>query len=183
MARADGQVTQPIGTAPDGTRIFLRRVGFGFFLIAEAKAGQSNRLPGTQTFNPVPGELPNLHMVVSRPLGNGSALVCDNGPDPPIGGVPAVDPPMFGGSLAAANAINDLGCRFEARTNTADACTRNGLQDAAFVNAQTRVQFCPVVGVGHEIAFPLGDTRVTVRVTDILGNPGLPASIIIRVQP
>ena len=129
-----------------------------------------------------PNALPNFQILVSRALGNGSTLVCDNGPDPPIGGVPAVDPPQFGGDQNVANAINDLACRFDARTTTGDACTRNASQDAAFVNAATRVQFCPQLGIGSELAFPDGDTRVTARVTDAIGQPGFPASIIIRVQ-
>jgi hypothetical protein len=186
IARADGQVTQPIGTASDGTPIFEREVGFGFFLYVEARPGPGNRPVGQVTFNSDLGDpnvLPNLQIVVSRPLGNGSAAVCDDGPDPPIGGVPAVDPPLFGGAQMAANAINDLACRFNARTSSGDACTRNRQQDPSFVVTSTRVQFCPAVGVGSEIAFPVGDTRVTARVTDTLGQPGPPASIIVRVLP
>jgi len=45
------------------------------------------------------------------------------------------------------------------------------------------VQFCSELGGGAEIAFPPGDTRVSARVTDVLGQPGPPASIIIRVLP
>ena len=184
VARADGQLTQPVGTAADGTPIYERQVGFGFFLYIEARPGQSGRPVGQNTFNSSlddPNLLPNLQVVVSRALGNGSSDVCDDGPDPPIGGVPAVDPPMFGGSQAAANAINDLSCRFNARATTGDACTRNNQQDPSFVVSTTRVQFCPAVGVGSEIAFPLGDTRVTARVTDVIGAPGPAKSIIVRV--
>ncbi len=48
----------------------------------------------------------------------------------------------------------------------------------------TRVQFCPASGVGAEIGFLPGDTRVTARATDNIGQPGVAASIIIRVaQP
>ena len=179
VARADGQPTMPIGTAADGTPVFLRPLGFGFFLVVEAMPGPSGRPVGTQTFNA--NGLPNLQIVVSRPLGNGSPAVCDSmGPN--IGGVPAVDPPDFGGSQASINAINDLGCRFDART--ADlACTRNASDDPAFVATRTTVQFCPTVDIGAEIAFPDGDTRVTARVTDASGQPGLTASIIIRVTP
>ena len=186
VARADGQVTQPIGTAGDGTPIFQRPLGFGFFLYIEARPGPGNRPVGQVTFNSDlrdPNVLPNLELVVSNPLGNGSTAVCDDGPDPPIGGVPATNPPMFGGSQESANAINDLGCRFNARTTSGDACTKNSQQDPSFVVASTRVQFCPALGIGSEIEFPVGDTRVTVRVTDIIGQPGPPASIIIRVLP
>jgi hypothetical protein len=186
VARADGQVTQPFATAGDGTPIFVRQVGFGFFLYIEARPGSGTRPVGQVTFNSDLGDpnvLPNLQITVSNPLGNGSAAVCDDGPDPPIGGVPATNPPMFGGTQAAANAINDLSCRFNARTTSGDACTRNSQQDPSFVAVGTRVQFCPSVGVGSEIAFPIGDTRVTARITDVLGQPGPAASIIIRVVP
>jgi hypothetical protein len=186
IARADGQVTQPIGTAPDGTQIFERRVAHGFFLIVEAAAGQSRRPPGLVTFNSSPSDpnrLPNLQIVVSRALGNGSGLICDDGPETPIGGVPAVDPPVFGGVQSAANAINDFACRFDARDNTTLACTRDAGQDSRFVNAATRVQYCPFLGIGSELAFLPGDTRVTARVTDDLNQPGMPRSIIVRFTP
>lgn len=186
VARADGQVVQPVGTADDGTPIFERQVPNGFFLVIEARPGQGNRPVGQTTFNWQAGDpnvLPNLQIVVSRPLGNGSTKVCDDGSIPPPGGVPAINPPVFGGTQASADAINDLGCRFNARPNSDLACTRNVFQEPAFVNPATRVQFCPALGIGAEIAFPLGDTRVTARVTDTLGQPGLPQSIIIRVLP
>ena len=186
VARADGQVVQPLpDTAPDGTPIFERQVASGFFIVVEAKPGPSNRPVGTTTFNSVAGDpnaLPNLQIVVSRPLGNGSQKVCDDQHSDTLGGVPAVDPPVFGGSQDAADAINDLACRFDARTSAGDACTRNASEEAAFVKGPTRVQFCPEIGIGAEIAFPPGDTRVTARVTDVTGTPGMPAAIIIRVQ-
>jgi hypothetical protein len=191
VAGADGQVTQPIGIAADGTPIYQRQVPAGFLIVIEAKPGSSNPV-GTTTFDYVPGDpntLPNLQIVVSRPLGDGNPRVCDNQNNPPIGGVPAVDPPMFGGSLASAAAINDLGCRFDARLSaqggptTAGACTRNASQEPAFVSSQTKVQFCPQIGIGIELAFPTGDTRVTARVTDTLGQPGMAAAIIVRISP
>ena len=179
IARADGSVPQPLGTAPDGvTQIYTREVGFGFFLVVEAKVGPSGRPIGTTTFSP--GELPNFRIVVSRPLGNGSTAVCDQGPAEPIGGVPGVNPPDFNSNV---NVVNDLACRFNARTVAGDACTRNASQDSAFVSSQTRVQFCPTVGLGSEVEFPVGDTFVTAEVTDAIGQPGFPQTIIIRVLP
>jgi hypothetical protein len=183
VARGDGQPVPTIGIAADGTRIFERRVAQGFFIVVEVKEGPS-RLPiGTTTFNP--SGLPHFQIFASRVLGNGSAAVCDDGPSPPPGGVPAVNPPAFGGSPEIDNAINDLACRFDARTglNGADACTRNASQESAFVRSDTKVQFCPVVVIGREIALPVGDTRFTARVTDVVGQPGMPASIIIRFRP
>jgi hypothetical protein len=185
VARADGRVTQPIGTLPDGTPIFLRTIGQGFFLVIEAKPAQNNRPVGQAVFNPF--GLPDLQVVMSRPLGDGSADVCDAGPSPPIGGVPAIDPPAFGGGQAA-DAMNDFGCRYVAITapndggTTRGPCTRTAGGEGAFVHPQSRVQFCPQSGIGAEIAFPPGDTRVTARVSDLLGQPGAPVSIIIRVS-
>lgn len=177
---------QPAATDPDGTKIYSRPVPYGFILFVEARPGPNRRSVGTTTYNHSPGDpnvLPNLQIVVSEALGNGSSSVCDKGPAPNLGGVPAVDPPRFGGDQASANAINDLACRFDARGNSSDACTRNGLQDASFASTSTKVQFCPSVAIGAEIGFPPGDTRITARVTDAVGQPGLPASIIIRLEP
>ena len=186
VADANGQIDSPVGTAADGTRIFERPLPQGFFVVIEAKPGSSRRPVGSQTFNWSPSDpnlLPDLQLVSSRALGNGSAAVCDDGTPPNLGGVPAVDPPQFGGTQSSANAINDLSCRFDARKTASDACTRNQFQTESFVDPTTTVQFCPRVSIGAEIAFPLGDTRLTVRARDSLGQPGHPASIIVRVTP
>jgi hypothetical protein len=192
VARADGSVPAPSGWLSDGTPIFERPVPYGFFLVIEARLGPGGRPIGLSTFDRVAGDptvLPNLQAVVSRSLGNGSSAVCDVGPPPDIGGVPAVEPPRFGGTQASADAINDLGCRFDARTISNDGgtgdgkrpCTHNANGDGAFVNPQSRVQFCSALGIGAEVAFPRGDTRVSARITDENDQPGPTASIIIRV--
>jgi hypothetical protein len=186
IANADGRNTQPIGMQ-GGIPIFERHVAFGFFIIVEAAAGQSGQNPGTLTFNWSPDDpnlLPNLRIVSSRPLGNGSPAVCDDGPEPPIGGVPATDPPVFGGTQASANAINDFACRFEGRTQQTNACTKNFGGDGEFVRGTaTFVQFCPFLGIGSELAFPAGDTKVTAQVSAPNGQPGPSASIIVRFTP
>jgi hypothetical protein len=186
--RADGTMVGHVGVAADGkTRIFERQVPFGFFIVIEAARGMSNSPVGQVTFDWSPSDpnvLPNLRLFVSRAIGNGSLAVCDDGPEQPIGGVPAVDPPMLDGSQRVSNAVNDLGCRFEARTQSDLACTRNASQEPAFVNPRPGlVQFCPIIGIGSELAFAVGETRVTAIVTDVLGQPGPPESIIIRVLP
>lgn len=120
----------------------------------------------------------------SRPLGDGSAAVCDTGPPntATAGGVPAVNPPQFGGVQAVSNAINDLSCRFEARLASSLACTRDGFsQVESFVGVGSTIQFCTNPGIGAELTFPPGDTRLTVRVRDVVGQPGPPATIIVRV--
>jgi hypothetical protein len=179
-------VTQPVETAADGTPIYARPVPQGFFIFVEVRRGPNNRDPGPLTFNYVPGDpntLPDLQIVTSRALGNGSTRVCDDANSPPIGGVPAVNPPMFGGSTQSAAAINDLACRFDYRGNGGEACTRNASQEATFLFTTSRAQYCTAAGVGAEIAFPLGDTRITARVRDVVGALGPPASMIIRVLP
>lgn len=187
VARADGRVVVPI--PPDGSAapVFLRPAS-GFLIYVEAKPGVSGRSVGQQTFDSDPADpniLPDLQIVSSRPLGNGSAAVCDTGPplSSTAGGVPGVDPPQFGGMQATSNAINDLSCRFEARIASSLACTRDGFsQIESYVAAGSTMQFCTNPGVGAELAFPAGDTHLTVRVLDVVGQPGPPASIIIRVR-
>jgi len=176
----------PVGVTAEGNPIYERAVPQGFFIVVEAKRGPDLRPVGTSTFNWSPGDpnlLPDFMLVASRPLGNGSALVCDDGTTGPPGGVPAVDPPTFGGTQASANAINDLACRFSARSIAADACTRDSSALSVFIDQTSTVQFCPRVGVGSEIAFPAGDTTLTARVRNTQGQVGPPSSIVVRVLP
>ena len=126
--------------------------------------------------------LPDLQTLLSRALGNGSLAVCDQGPAPPIGGVPATVPRVFADTQAVANAINDMSCRFDVRAASVQACTRDAFGTYAFTNPESTVQFCTSPGVGIELAFPLGDTIVTARVRDVLGQPGHPSSIAVRVR-
>jgi hypothetical protein len=174
----------PVGTK-EGKPVFERPVRQGFFIVVEAIRGPSGLNPGTSTFDwnaSNPNVLPDFLIVSSLQLGNGSTAVCDDMPPSFIGGVPAVNPPAFGGSQFVANAINDFSCRFSARTNSSDACTRTVTGDFGFVSSgQGLVQFCPTVGVGVENAFPVGETTLTAIVKDVFGQPGLPASIIVRV--
>jgi hypothetical protein len=186
VARADGRIIDTIGPDDHGYLTYVRPPS-GFLIYVEAHPGISGRPVGSVTFRSDPTDpnvLPDLQMVASRVLGNGSTAVCDVGPAPnqPLGGVPAVDPPMFGGSQGVSNAINDLGCRFDARGSTALACTRDPFQQVeAFVNPNSTVQFCTTAGVGSEMAFSIGDTILTARVLDVVGQPGHPMSIVIRV--
>lgn len=91
-------------------------------------------------------------------------------------------PPAFGGSQAIADAINDAGCRFEARSPSSNACTIDRLStEERFVVANTTVQFCGTIN--SVLAFAHGlDTTLTVRVLDTDGRPGPPASIVVRVD-
>lgn len=158
---------------------------FGFLIVLEARPGQSGLDVGLNTFRSNPSDpnvLPDFQIIAGTALGNGSTAVCDINPPSFIGGVPATNPPAFGGSQAIANAINDFSCRFEPRRFTTDACTRDANGDDRFVSTGSRiVQFCSEVGVGVELSFAIGDTRLTARALDAAGHPGPPASIIVRV--
>jgi hypothetical protein len=185
LTRADDVVLNPSAFDADGRPIFIRSNGEGVFLIVEARPGTAGVPVGTAAFS-VSGGLPDLQMLVSRPLGNGSTAVCDK-TRPNLGGVPATNPPVFSNAPAVVDAINDLGCRVDdgagnpAGRNAADACTiPNGpAGEYAFVNGASTVQFClPIV---LSWALPAGDTVVAARVRDVDGEVSLPQEIVVRV--
>ncbi len=187
IARADGIVTDPVGTTPEGYPIYERVLPQGFFVFVEARRGLDFRPIGTNTFNHNPGDpsaLPDFLIIANRALGNGSTKVCDDGVTTvgTPGGVPAVVPPAFGGSQATANAINDFACRFSART-AGETCTRDFSSNPIFVDPTSTLQFCPQVGIGSELAFGVGDTLLTVRIRNTIGQLGPSASIVVRVLP
>ncbi len=185
LARADASVLEPEQVLEDGTPVFVRFGGSGFFLVVEGRPGVSGAPVGLVTFREDLASLPDLQIVASRPLGNGSAEVCDNAP--PGGGVPAVDPPDFSPAPERIAAMNDLGCRFVdgeghfLAVGPADACTLFPTGDYEFVNRSSTVQYCALVS--RFIEFPLGDTVLTVRLRDVLGNVGPAARMVVRVLP
>jgi hypothetical protein len=188
VAQPNDLVEDPSGYTIEGIPIFERPLGHSFTLVIEAKRGPNNRSPGSVTFNydPFnPSVRPDLEVVVSRPLGDGSTAVCDDHL-PLIGGIPAA--PTFDVTQAISNAINDLGCRFldgsgqpGGRTKSEEACTQFSDGLFHFVAQDTRVQFCAAIAA--PFAFPTGDTVVMARARDSLGQAGPPASIVIRVLP
>lgn len=183
VARADGRPIASIGPQHQGLPTFIRPAS-GFLIYIEARLGMSGLRAGNVTFASDPTDphvLPDLQILVDRPLGNGSAAVCDRGPAQPIGGVPATIPLVFSDTQAVSNAINDLACRFDVRASSTLACTRDAFGVDAFTNPASTIQFCTSPGVGSEMAFPLHDTVLTARVRDVAGQPGPPRSIAIRV--
>jgi len=176
------------GTTPEGWPIYERPFGYAFTLVVEAKPGPSNKSVGLNAFMSDPSDptvRPDLQVIVSRALGDGSPAVCDDMP-PMIGGVPASL--SFDVTQPISDAISDLGCRFldgsgqpRGRDSTDNACTKFSDGTFGFVNSATRTQFCSQVGEAFE--FPVGDTVVTVRVRDLTGQPGPPASFVVRVLP
>jgi len=124
-----------------------------------------------------------LQILSTRPLGNGSPEVCDN-TLPDFGGVPAVPGENFAETEFITAAINDFACRFvdgqgNPRGRTADAaCFRRPDGDFGFVNTNSQIQFCATIP--RLMAFPPGDTLLTVRVRNLNGRTSLPARLIVR---
>jgi len=187
IATADNRVRDPIGFE-EGIPIYDFPNNFGFVIVIEGRRGASSGPPGILGTMDFPVQAPtraNVQIQINRNLGDGSAEVCDRGPlpDSPIGGVPGVNPPSFANEEMITNAINDLACRFDVHMTSPTACTFDELGNFAFVNPFTTVQFCTAPAVGSEIAFPSGDTLVTVRLSD--GSGGSPIGperkLIVRV--
>jgi hypothetical protein len=181
---ADNSVLSPIAFTEEGVPIYRRSTGRGFILVVEAASGASRADPGRSTFSDA-GK-PDLQIEVSRPLGNGSDAVCDT-VAPNAGGVPGLEPASFEDSPAVVAALNDLGCRFVdgrglpvGRGCREEACVRFPTGQYGCVSADARQQFCGPID--SNLQFPDGDTFVTARVRDVLGNLGPAAQIVIRVE-
>ncbi len=181
IARADGLLLEPFAMTGDGDLAYQRPLPNSFILYAEFKQGPDLRPIGTGTFSANSNVLPDFQIVSSRALGNGSVAVCDDGPSPfePIGGVPPAVGPIFEDNALA---VNDFACRFDARTGgSSGPCTRDGSGNDVFASDDSVVQFCAIIGA--EVAFPEGDTLLTIRGRDVLGRTGPPMSILIRIDP
>jgi hypothetical protein len=189
IVRASDEVVAPSGTTSQGWPIYERAFGFAFSLVIEAKPGPGRpvRAVGLNAFRSDlsnPSVRPDLEIIVSRPLGDGSLAVCDD-MLPLIGGIPAST--SFDQTQNISNAINDLACRFvngsglPGGRRAAEACTVFGDGEFAFVDQTSTVQFCALIA--EPFSFPLGDTVVSVRVRDATGQPGPPASFVVRVTP
>jgi hypothetical protein len=193
LTRSDDVPIDPIGTTPEGIPIFSRPQGFGFNIVVEAARGPSNNQVGADTFVPDLSGPPDLQIIASRPLGDGSDAVCDS-TGPNAGGVPGLQPPSFLPTESVIRILNDFGCRFVDGSGaprgrgTQEACTRVPPEmDFRFVAPDSSLQFC--ASVTRAIEFPPGDTLLTVRVLDETspdappgsGLPGPTARIIVRI--
>jgi hypothetical protein len=177
--------TDPIGVDAQGRSIYFSSLGWGMSLVVEARPGPSGRAVGATTF--VSQGLPSLQMILSRPLGDGDPTVCDIEP-PKLAGVPATQPFAFSTSQRVVDAINDLGCRFDdGRRHSflgrgpTNACTRTdeGFFGFGFVDPTSTLQYCGQIALDWR--FPLGDTVVAARATDVVGHLGAPREIVVRV--
>jgi hypothetical protein len=186
IARADQSPVVPFGVDDQGREIYRNLNGNGIWIIVEATAGPNGRLPGTQVFTTAPffpSDRPDIQVLISRDLGDGNPIVCDN-QDGVFNGVPGVDPPQFDDSQAVTDVINEMSCRVDGggRTRSGDACTQDASGQNfgfAFVNPASQIQFC--VRPAAAWAFPTGDTIVAARVRDVFGTSGAVREMVVRV--
>jgi len=183
VARADSLSLAPSAFDPQGRPIYIRPFGFGLSLVVEGRPGASGRPIGRGAYDSA-GALPDLQLIVSRPLGDGSAVVCDNTP-PHLGGVPATVPLAFSDVPAVVNAMNDLGCRVDdgagqpvARLASPQACTLDVHGEYTFVDRTSSAQFC--LPIAPPWGFATGDTIVAARLLDVTGNAGPSREIVVR---
>ena len=188
VASAQNLVPTPNGKDAQGRPVYDRPVGAGFFIVVEAMPGSSGQPLGLSTFNSDPQNptpRPDLQIESNKDLGNGSPAICDAagpGATQTPGGVPAIPTPSFDPqSQQVSDALNDLGCRFNFRSQP-DACTKDPITETpGFVSSDSTSQFCTAGALGHELELPSGDTVLTVRWRDQNGNLGNPASLVIHV--
>lgn len=187
LLRADDSLLEPNGVDAAGRPVYVRQNPSGFRLVVDAKPGTSGAPVGANAFNPNPTDpaaRPDLQIEVSRPIGNGSTTVCDNG-DGHIGGVPAIDPPSYDPTQAISDALNDFACRFNDGTGKPggrafeSACTQFPDGEFRFVDPSATIEFCGFIPV--PLGFPDGDTIVTARVRDTNLILGPPQQIVVRV--
>lgn len=190
VANAANEPQAPVGYDGAGRPVFQQPFGQGFSLVLEARAGANRHNPGVYPAPYYAGESlhdPDMAMIVSRPLGDGSPVVCDTAP-PELGGVPATVPFAFGATPEALDTIHDMGCRFidgagqlVARQSSLDACTRS---DEAFgfgfVDRGSRLQFCG--GIATAWRLPAGETIIAARIKDAAEEEfGAAREIVVRI--
>jgi hypothetical protein len=186
LTRADSTLLQPSSFAPDGIPIYIRSAGSGFSIVVEGRRGPSGAAVGESTYREDVTDFPDLQIISSNALGNGSEAVCDN-VRPNDGGVPGTSSASFTATAATIRAVNDFACRFRdgqgqpRGVGQQDACVQFPSGDYQFVDPTSTIQFCGVVT--RVAAFHDGDSLVTVRLRDTEGFVGPSAQLIIRVEP
>lgn len=184
VALADGSVVPPADYDENGRPVF-RTGRQGFFMVIEAGTGTDHEPVGASAFSSDPSATPDLEVIVSRPLGDGSTAVCDKSL-PHQGGVPAVVPFDFSTAQSVVDAINDFGCRVtdgvgapRGISHSYDACTFFPDGDFHYVNPDSRMQFCAYIA--NPWSFRQGATVVKARVRDTTGVFGMPREIVVQV--
>jgi len=176
LAGSGGSLLPPSELTEDGIPVVNRTAGVGFKIVIEGAPGITGSAVGQILINSVPGNpnaVPDLQIEANRSLGNGSAAIC-------AGGVPAVDPPRYAPpEQSIADAMNDFACRFSIATVRGATCTIDDFENPSFARPESRIQFCRQV-TADEI-FGAGDTMVSVRLRDRIGNLGGMAQLIVRL--
>ena len=148
--------------------------------VVEARHGTSGQPVGTNLLPAMATDRPDLWIESDQPLGcNPTALVECRNPGSGAGGVPAVNPPSFGPDQSITDAITDYACRFDKLTSTTPCTYIDATGDAKLVNPSSEVQFCTNGSLA--IAFPLGESHLSVQMRDTGGNLGPTAQIVVRV--
>ena len=162
-------------------QIFQTQFGSGFMVYVEGRPGPSGLEVGKTTFNHSPFDpriRPDLQIITSRDLGDGSRAACDNSA-PGLGGIPRLEGSNFPFVQEVADALNDFGCRYQVFDRSVFPCTQDTAGNFAFVDPNTTIQFCTLVS--EAFRFPPGDTVLTVRLRDTGGRVGSSAAIVVRV--
>lgn len=172
LAGSAGRLIPVSEFTDDGVPVVNRTAGTGFKVVIEAAPGITGATVGQILLNSQPGGLPDLQLESSRDLGNGNLAVC-------AGGVPAVDPPNFAADPFVADAMNDFSCRFSVATIRGATCTLDDFDNPAFARPESRIQFCYQVTANE--TFGPGDTMLSLRVRDRIGNLGPMTQMIVRL--
>ena len=163
-----------------GRDVVLAQGGGRGLMVVEGRPGTSGFPVGSMLAEGDDGR-PDVQLLTSRNLGNGTSVVCDRGQPPPLGmggGIPAIEPPDFGEGPAITDAMLDFSCRFAVQPSREDACTLDNRGNFDFLGNSTTIQFCDQVA--SVASFPSGDTVISVRLRDVAGNLGPPAQVVVR---
>jgi hypothetical protein len=175
IAGSSGRLAPVSEVNEDGIPVINRAAGVGFKIVIEAAPGITGSAVGQLLSNSRPGNpasLPDLQLQSNRDLGNASTAVCS-------GGVPGVDPPRYDLEQYIADALNDFSCRFSIATTRGASCTIDDFDNPNLAAPASRIQFCYQVTAVE--AFGAGDTLLTVRVRDRIGNLGAIARLLVRL--
>lgn len=165
-----------------GRRVFFSATG-RVLIVVEGAPGLSGYAVATSLDPGPPDNRPDLQIQSTRPLGNGDPALpasCPPGPLTADRGVPGLEPPVFDDVPGVSEALADFACRFERGVSASVPCTqRDASGDAKTISPLASAQFCS--WIREDQKFPPGESVLTVRLRDTLGNPGPTAQIVVRV--
>ena len=149
--------------------------------MVEAIPGLGGRGIGQSLVPFSPDNRPDLQVQSTRPLGNGSTIVCDKGAaSQGGGGVPGIDPANFEPTNdLLTEAFVDFACRFATYPSSAPCTFTDASGFAALIDPAAQIQFCHFMATTE--SWPLGDSVLTVQLRDIDGNLGPPVQIVVKV--